>query len=397
MPAGTATSSRPPGPTAPGTPPRATVSWSSMCSHTSVDITRSNARVGERERAWRRRGPRASPRADAELGGRGGVLDAGDRQPRSASTAALPPDPDPRRRRGPGHARASGRAPAPGARRTTSGAAPAPPTGGSPARPCVSTLPGVALAEVSSPTMTDSLPSIVASASLRWPASRSAPRARRQPPVPRPPRTSSWFREAFDAMADNIAMAVLGKRHVIRLDPDLPGRRGPPAAGGLPRHGQDHAGPRRWPTPSPAATPGSSSPLTCCPRTSPASPSTTSTTGFEFHPGPIFHQLVLADEINRASPEDPVRAPRGDGGGAGHRRRRHPRRAPPVHGDRDPEPDRAGRHLPAAGGPARPVPDEDLARLPRRRVDRGAADELRRPRPRRAARAGRRPRRRSPR
>ena len=24
---------------------------------------------------------------------------------------------------------------------------------------------------------------------------------------------------------------------------------------------------------------------------------------FEFHPGPIFHHLVLADEINRASPK----------------------------------------------------------------------------------------------
>src|SRR5699024_1695946 len=36
----------------------------------------------------------------------------------------------------------------------------------------------------------------------------------------------------------------------------------------------------------------------------------------------------------------------------------------PVHGDRHPEPDRAGRHLPAAGGTTGPVPDEDLARLP---------------------------------
>ncbi len=44
-----------------------------------------------------------------------------------------------------------------------------------------------------------------------------------------------------------------------------------------------------------------------------------------------------------------------------------PRRAAAVHGDRHPEPHRAGRHLPAARGPARPVPDEDLRRLPRRR------------------------------
>ena len=45
---------------------------------------------------------------------------------------------------------------------------------------------------------------------------------------------------------------------------------------------------------------------------------------FEFHPGPIFATIVLADEINRASPEDPVGAARGDGGGPRHRRRRRP-------------------------------------------------------------------------
>jgi MoxR-like ATPase len=43
---------------------------------------------------------------------------------------------------------------------------------------------------------------------------------------------------------------------------------------------------------------------------------------FEFHAGPIFHSIVLAD-------------------------------------------DRAGRHLPASRGPARPFPDEDVGRVPR--------------------------------
>lgn len=37
---------------------------------------------------------------------------------------------------------------------------------------------------------------------------------------------------------------------------------------------------------------------------------------FEFRPGPIFTQIVLADEINRATPRA-IRAPRSDGGVSG--------------------------------------------------------------------------------
>ena len=50
---------------------------------------------------------------------------------------------------------------------------------------------------------------------------------------------------------------------------------------------------------------------------------TATTSEFEFRPGPVFTNIVLADEINRASPEDAVGAARGDGRGAGHRRRHH--------------------------------------------------------------------------
>ncbi len=41
---------------------------------------------------------------------------------------------------------------------------------------------------------------------------------------------------------------------------------------------------------------------------------------FEFRRGPLFAGLVLADEINRTPPEDPVGPPRGDAGAAGHGR-----------------------------------------------------------------------------
>ena len=49
---------------------------------------------------------------------------------------------------------------------------------------------------------------------------------------------------------------------------------------------------------------------------------------FEFRPGPMMSQVVLADEIDVCSPEDTVRAARGDGGAAGHDRRGHPTRCP---------------------------------------------------------------------
>ena len=42
---------------------------------------------------------------------------------------------------------------------------------------------------------------------------------------------------------------------------------------------------------------------------------------FEFKPGPVFANIVLADEINRAIAEDPVSAAGGDGGTPRHRRR----------------------------------------------------------------------------
>ena len=93
-----------------------------------------------------------------------------------------------------------------------------------------------------------------------------------------------------------------------------------------------------------------------------------------FRPGPVFANVVLADEINRAAAKTQSallevmeeRTVTVDGEG-------HP--VPrPVRGDRHPEPHRPRGHLPAARGPARPVPAPHLARLPRRRArDRGAA------------------------
>ena len=86
--------------------------------------------------------------------------------------------------------------------------------------------------------------------------------------------------------------------------------------------------------------------------------------------------------------EDAVGAARGDGRAAGDDRRRHPRAARAVPRARDREPDRAGGHVPAAGGAARPLLPPHGARLPvggRRGRDRRAAAE----RPSTRARCGR--------
>ena len=87
---------------------------------------------------------------------------------------------------------------------------------------------------------------------------------------------------------------------------------------------------------------------------------------FEFQPGPIFANVVLVDEINRAMPktqsalleamaEQQVTIDGAD-----------PAAAEPVPPARDGEPDRVRGHVPAARGAARPLLPEDLARLSRR-------------------------------
>ncbi len=88
------------------------------------------------------------------------------------------------------------------------------------------------------------------------------------------------------------------------------------------------------------------------------------TRDFEFRPGGVFANIVVGDEINRASPKTQSallecmeeRQVTVDTHDVPARR--------PVHGDRHPEPDRDGGHLPAARGPARPVHGPAVDRLP---------------------------------
>ncbi len=55
---------------------------------------------------------------------------------------------------------------------------------------------------------------------------------------------------------------------------------------------------------------------------------------FEFRPGPIFVNILLADEINRATPSHPIRLAGGDARAAGYRRWRHPDAAAAIFGAR---------------------------------------------------------------
>ena len=88
-----------------------------------------------------------------------------------------------------------------------------------------------------------------------------------------------------------------------------------------------------------------------------------STGQFTTRRGPVFTNLLLADEINRAPAKTQAallevmqeRQVTIEGTA-------HPLDAT-LHGARDAEPDRAGRHLPAARGAARPLPAQDADRL----------------------------------
>ena len=118
------------------------------------------------------------------------------------------------------------------------------------------------------------------------------------------------------------------------------------------------------------------------------------TRDFEFKPGAVFANIVVGDEINRASPKtqsallECMEERQVTVDGVTYRV------AGAVHGRRHPEPDRDGGHLPAARGPARPVHRPDRDGLPRRGRRAGDARRARRPRPARRPAAGLRRRRR---
>ena len=112
-----------------------------------------------------------------------------------------------------------------------------------------------------------------------------------------------WFARTFDALVANVETAVLGKRHVVQLAfasmiagghlllEDVPGTGKTSLARAM---SQTVRGASTRIQFTPDLLPGDVTGITVFDQRSGE---------FDFHPGPIFANIVLADEINRASPK----------------------------------------------------------------------------------------------
>ena len=117
------------------------------------------------------------------------------------------------------------------------------------------------------------------------------------------PEQATWFAETFSLLADNIEQAIIGKRHVVELVlataiseghvllEDFPGTGKTALARTL---SQTVTGTSSRIQFTPDLLPGDVTGITVYDQKKGE---------FEFHAGPIFANIVLADEINRASPK----------------------------------------------------------------------------------------------